>query len=366
MMTNAPQSSPGLCRLPACALLVALFIAAPVAAQERFRVANDVAFRKTANGVTLGTLLKGTEVAVQRTDGAWVSFRLDGWMIGSSTGRASREGFNVVVTHGRENLRADRNGKVIARVSTGALFTRVEDVRGWTHMRRDVWIPKSSLESLTGNPAVAQRPAPRDTTRRQPVPPARDTTRKTPAGVGAGMPSATTSSDVAAPGDHVEAATNTRLLSTPDGPPVGTLQQGSSARVVSRSGDWIRVQVEAWVKEDETRASTDSGSLAGVTAAEVRAAPARYLGKVVDWRLQYLAVQKADELRPEIPMGRYYLLTRGPLPESGFVYVIIPTEQVERFRGMTPLNEMLVRGTVKAATTRYLPNPVLELVSIGS
>jgi len=33
----------------------------------------------------------------------------------------------------------------------------------------------------------------------------------------------------------------------------------------------------------------------------VRAAPARYVGKTVDWRVQFLAVRKADELRPEIP-----------------------------------------------------------------
>jgi hypothetical protein len=102
-----------------------------------------------------------------------------------------------------------------------------------------------------------------------------------------------------------------------------------------------------------------------VTAAEVRAAPGRYVGKVVDWRVQFLAVQKADELRPEIPAGRTYLLTRGPLPESGFVYVIVPNDQVERFRALTPLEELVVRGTIRAASTRYLPNPVLELIAVG-
>jgi hypothetical protein len=135
--------------------------------------------------------------------------------------------------------------------------------------------------------------------------------------------------------------------------------------VVSRSGDWVRVQVEGWVKESETRPASDSGALAGITAAEVRAAPSRYVGKVVDWRVQFLAVQKADELRPEIPAGRHYLLTRGPLPESGFVYIIIANDQVERFRAMTPLQEIVVRGTIKAASTRYLPTPVLELLAVG-
>ena len=32
---------------------------------------------------------------------------------------------------------------------------------------------------------------------------------------------------------------------------------------------------------------------------------------------------------------------------------------------MTPLQEIVVRGTIKAATTQYLPNPVLELIALG-
>ncbi|MEO8199928.1 MAG: hypothetical protein ABI679_05335 [Gemmatimonadota bacterium] len=330
---------------------------APVDAQERFRVANDVPFRKTGNGVTLGTMVRGTEISVRRTEGAWVEIRLDGWMINSSLARTNRDGFDVNVVPRRENLRIAPNGTTIARVSTGALFNRVEDRGGWTHLRRDVWIPRSALASLTPT-TTAQRSPARDTTRRSTA--TRDTIRNPPGGVGAGI------APPSAPGDNIEAATSTRLLATPDGAVLGNLASGTRARVVSRSGNWVRVQVEAWVRDDETRPTSDSGAMTGVSAAEVRAAPARYLGKVVDWRLQFLAVQKADELRPEIPLGRYYLLTRGPLPESGFVYVIIPQDQVERFRATTPLEELLVRGTIKAATTRYLPNPVLDLVAIGN
>lgn len=330
---------------------------APAEAQERFRVADNVAFRKSANGVILGTLARGTEVTPRRTDGSWVEIRLEGWMFGRSLSRTSRDGFDVNVVPRRENIRAEPNGRVLGQASTGALFNRVEERGGWTHLRRDVWISRSSLQPLSA-PVTAQRPPSRDTTRRSAAAP--DTTRRPAAGVGAGI------SAPAAPGDNIEAATGTRLLTTPDGESIGTLQQGTPVRVLSRSGEWVRVQVEAWVKEADTRPASDSGALAGVTAAEVRAAPARYIGKVVDWRLQFLAVQKADELRPEIPQGRFYLLTRGPLPESGFVYVIIPQDQADHFRALAPLEEILVRGTIKAATTRYLPNPVLELIAVGN
>lgn len=346
MLIDAPQSSPARSRLPACVLAILLVFAAPVIAQERFRVTSDVSFRKTGNGVVLGTLVRGSEITLRKVDGAWAEFRLEGWMFNQSLTRTNREGFDAL-TRVRENLRAEPNGRIVARVSSGALFDRQEERGGWSRIRRDVWIPRSALQSLTNPPTTAQRGAtPNHTT--------------PPGGIGAGV------NPPPAPGDHLELAGPTRLLTTPEGPPLGSLERGGRVRVVNRSGEWVRVQVEGWVKESETRPASDSGALIGVTAAEVRAAPSRYVGKVVDWRVQLLAVQKADDLRPEIPAGRYYLLTRGPLPESGFVYVIIPADQVERFRALTPLQELLVRGTIKAASTRYLPNPVVELIALGS
>ncbi len=313
---------------------------------------SDVSFRKSANGVVLGTLARGTELTLRKTEGSWAEFRLEGWIYNQSISPDSRDGFDVV-TRSRENIRAEPNGTVVARASLGALFHRDEQRNGWSRVRRDVWIPRAAIQSLSNPPATAQRPPARDTARRA-APAARDTA----AAIGAGLTGA------APPGSHVELAGATRLLTTPDGTSLGTLEKGGRARVVSRSGEWVRVQVEGWVREGDTRPASDSGTLAGITAAEVRAAPAQFVGKVVDWRVQFLAVQKADELRPEIPSGRHYLLTRGPLPESGFVYVIIPADQVERFRSLTPLQEIMVRGTIKAASTRYLPNPVLELVAL--
>jgi hypothetical protein len=355
MVTDAPQSSPALSRLPACILVFLIVFAAPVTAQERFRVTSDVSFRKAGNGAVLGTLVRGQEITIRKADGNWVEFRLEGWMFNRSVARTNREGFDVL-TRTRENLRVEPNGRILARVSSGALFDRTDERTGWTRLRRDVWIPRSAIQSLTNPPATAQRPQPRDSARGSAA--ARDA-GGSPSGAGAGL------IPPASPGDYLEAAASTRILVTPDGPAVGALERGARARVVSRNGDWVRVQVDGWVKESETRPASDSGALTGVTAAEVRASPGRYVGKVVDWRVQFLAVQKADELRPEIPAGRHYLLTRGPLPESGFVYIIIPPDQVERFRAVTPLEEMMVRGTIKAASTRYLPNPVMELLSVG-
>jgi hypothetical protein len=101
-----------------------------------------------------------------------------------------------------------------------------------------------------------------------------------------------------------------------------------------------------------------------VSAEEVQKSPGRFVGQPLEWRLQLIAVQVADELRPEIPAGQPYLLMRGPLPEPGFVYVMLPRSALPRFRALPPLAELTLRLTIRAASTRYLPTPVAELVAV--
>ena len=134
--------------------------------------------------------------------------------------------------------------------------------------------------------------------------------------------------------------------------------------MLARAGDWVRIATEGWVREADLKASS-GGALVGVSAAEVRANPDRYVGQVVDWRLQLVSIQTADELRPEMAPGQSYLLTRGPLPEPGFVYVTIPHDQTERFRAVGPLAELTLRVRIRAARSKYLATPVAEFVAIA-
>ena len=84
----------------------------------------------------------------------------------------------------------------------------------------------------------------------------------------------------------------------------------------------------------------------------------------VSLSFRLVSIQTADELRPEIPAGQPYLLMRGPLPEPGFVYVMLPRSAVDRFKALPPLAELTLRLTIRAASTRYLPTPVAELVAV--
>ncbi len=75
-----------------------------------------------------------------------------------------------------------------------------------------------------------------------------------------------------------------------------------------------------------------------------------------------LAVQKADELRPDLPLGQPYVLASGPLPESGFVYLVITPAEVDSFADLQPLAKIRVRATIRAGRSRFLPTPILNFV----
>jgi hypothetical protein len=139
---------------------------------------------------------------------------------------------------------------------------------------------------------------------------------------------------------------------------MGTVAADLPAEVMARSGEWVRIRTEGWVRREDVRPATDP---AGITLEQLLAAPEKYVGQSVVWRLQFIAVQVADELRPELPPGEPYVLARGPLPEAGFVYVSVTREQAERFREMSPLDEFTANGTIRSPRTRYLPTPVIEL-----
>jgi hypothetical protein len=124
----------------------------------------------------------------------------------------------------------------------------------------------------------------------------------------------------------------------------------------------VRVQTEGWVREADLEEAS-GGALTGITAAEVRSDAARYVGQMVEWRLQLISVQTADELRTEMSRGQKYLLTRGPLPEPGFVYVTVSESQAPEFRALPALQELTLRVRIKAARTKYLTTPVVEYVS---
>jgi hypothetical protein len=280
-------------------------------------------------------LQPGATVTVRRTTSDWQQVTFEGWIITASTGPSTHPEFSLAVnTPDGENLRAEPEGAVVARAIRGTGFTRLARRGVWTQVRRSAWIQVPAR----GESRVAQ-------TRDSRV---------------ASRDSAPPSTSITPSSERVVVRKGAGLALGPGGAVIGTAPDGLQADVVERSGNWVRIRTDTWVLAEEVVPMPPDS--ARVTLEELRANPARFVGQPVTWRLQFLSVQKADELRPELPPGLPYLLTRGPLPEAGFVYVAITAEQAARFRAMNPLDEFVARGTIRAARTKYLPTPVIDLL----
>ncbi len=320
-----------------------MLLGGPLAGQEERRLEAPANLHRDPAGTPLVSLPAGAAVEAGEADGDWRQITVEGWIFQPSTSPTRREGFDLVVTSDEgENLRRVPNGPIVGRARVGTLLERVGEKGKWFQVRRDGWVPRTAVAAQAAAPARTQQ----GRTPKRPAQPA---------------PSAPVPQPVSSI-EGVETIRETGLRRMPDSAPASTLPAGTPARVVGRSGEWVRVQVEGWVPEADLKPA-ESGVLAGITAAEVMATPDRFVGQTLDWRLQVIAVQLADELRPEMPAGQPYLLTRGPLPEPGFVYVTIPPGRIAEFRALPPLHEAVLRVTLKAARTRYLATPVAELVA---
>jgi SH3 domain-containing protein len=321
--------------------VLSLLLTPSVRAQDVGEISADTRLRKEPDGIPVVALPAGTEVETGEARGEWHEVMVEGWIYTSSTSPTERDGFDLVVSAPNgENLRDSPNGQVVGRARTGALLRKLETNGDWTHVSRTGWVPRDAVNA----PASADTPAVA-----QPVPPP-----PAAATVPAGKP--TIDSDRAA------VTRSTGLFATPQGGQYGTLENGAPTRIVGRNGEWVRVQTEGWVKESDLEEAS-GGALTGISAADVRSDPSRYVGRTVEWRLQLISVQTADELRTEIPRGQKYLLTRGPLPEPGFVYVTVTEAQATEFRSLPALQELTLRVVIKAAKTKYLTTPVVEFVS---
>jgi hypothetical protein len=338
-VTAIAQSSFVRTTLPACVLSLvwALAVAPGVAgAQTRYRTTRPENFRQQPgpSQKLLGSVFAGTEFTAGDTRDGWVEARLEGWIWARSVSKTTRDSFDLMVSApGGENLRAGPNGSVMARLANGFLLR--EESRqgdGWVQVRRTGWIWAKALERV-GDSAASQNQAP-------------------PVGSGS----------VAL--DHALTAHATEVRRVPDGGVAGSLADGTPVRVLARSGDWVRVATEGWVRESDLKPSAP-GVLVGVSGAEVRARPGEFEGKVVQWTVQFIALQTADELRREIPRGQRYMLARGPLPEAGFVYAMLKGDQLDTVEQLQPLAELIIVGRIRVARSHYLGNPVVELMDMS-
>jgi len=316
----------------------------------RYRVTNDGEwFYQEPDGRRLARLARGAIVAGGAPRGTWTQVTLEGYIFATSVGPSPRPEFDLAVTRAPdENLRSSAGGALVAKLAEGFGLKKVGQDDRWVHVTRDGWVSTSAL-ALIPDVSATRTVSESDTSSGGLTPGPRP-------GVDS-MPAAAPSSG------RAQTPRPTTLYRAPDGPEAGTVSPETPLRVLSRSGEWARVQFEGWVKTTELQ-DAPPGVQIGVSAAELRAEPQRYAGQVLRWTLQFIAVQKADDLRPDIPEGANYVLARGPLPERGFVYMIIPDGRLGAVQALAPLANIQVTVKVRQGRSRFLGNPVVELISL--
>jgi len=354
----------------------------PLASQARYRVTTDGAwFYQEANGKRLARLARGAVLMAGDAQGNWQGLILEGWIFATSVGPTPREGFDLAVTRApEENLRSAPAGALNAKLPEGFLLSRVAEGSSgrWVHVMRSGWADRNDLEPVAQVAGSRTAASDSDSAEVEAPPPPPPPATSTPAPLtrpggsvagghttspGAGSPDTGLTTTAPVDPTRVESARRTVLYRAPEGQPAGTLAPSAPLRVLGKSGEWTRVELEGWVRSGDLQIAPP-GVLVGVTAAELRADPQRYAGQVLRWTLQFISLQKADELRPEMPSGATYLLARGPLPERGFVYVVVPEAKRPQLESITPLATVQVTARVRIGRTRFLGNPVLDLISL--
>lgn len=341
MLTRASRV---LCH-PAGLLLLLLAAVAPARAQTgTVRVAREN-FRAAPSGTILAEVRADTELPLGERQDRWREATLEGWIWGPSLREETGDGHDLIVRAADgENLRAQPNGPIIARLRTGMRLDRVETRDRWIRVRRAGWVWEPSL----------QVDAPETTA--PPLPP--------------GTPAAATAAAGSAAGERFTVAgrTGTTLLENPAGDTLARLAPGASVQVLAREGEWTRVRVEGWTFGASLGQadSVAAGVLRDVPADSLATHPELFRGRMVEWSIQFIALQQAERFRRDFIEGEPFILARGPGDEAGFVYVAVPPERVEEIRRLAPLQRVRILARIRNARSELTGAPVLDLLEIRS
>lgn len=299
----------------------------------------DENFRAQPNGTVLGQLRAGLSVAVIEATDDWLQFNLEGWVYNPSLRLVDRGNFGLVVSsEGGENLRGRPNGELLGHLEDGTLLELLERESQWSLVRRRAWVWRRST-ALFASELVT-------------VPEERSSLSAS---------SGATPDEEWAIGGSVDAP----ILSVPDGDTLAVSAPNTNLRVLARDGNWARVRLEGWMWLPESAdGGVEAAILTGVTLEELAAAPDDYRGEVLQMDLQFISLERAEEIRTDFYATEPFLLTRIGNGGEGFVYVAIPPERLGESQGLSPLERIRVVGRVRTGATRLTGSPILELLSL--
>lgn len=314
------------------AVLALLALTTPLRAQVASVAVEEENFRSEPRGSILAELLEGTSLSLGEERDSWRQATVEGWIWARSVREQEGGDLDLIVNAGGENLRAAPNGDRIGRALGGTRLERLESQGDWVRVRRTGWIWAPSLGPIEAEPAP-----------------------------GASGPAVQRGSrDFAAVPEAVI------IVDSPGGDTVARLSGGTLVEVVAREGEWSRVRVEGWTFSGalEPPDSLAGGVLRDISRDSLQAHPERYRGRIIEWSVQFIALEEAERFRTDFLEGEPFMLTRGPGEDPGFVYIAVGPERLAEVQAISPLRRIRVIARVRTARSTLTGAPVLDLLEI--
>ncbi|MEM7417221.1 MAG: hypothetical protein AAF389_17090 [Gemmatimonadota bacterium] len=332
--------------LGAALLLTTIGLGFPpaVAGQEPMELRLEENFRREPNGVILARLSAGSMLRVLTTEGNWTQVELEGWVWLPSVAPSDEPGMDLVISEsGGENLRAAPSGSILARLEEGALLEELSRDANWVRVTRVGWVWSESLGGVSGTP--------------NPVVPSAAPSTSGPAARAPG--GVRTVGEVGGP-----------ILAAPDGDTLAVAAPSSDVVVVRREGGWARVRLEGWMWLPEAEAAEGEGPTPVAVEAEavepdaLQADPELYAGRVVEWTLQFISLERAEAVRTDFFEGEPFLLARFGGADGPFVYVAVPVDRLSEVEGLVPLESVAITGRVRTGASALTGAPIVDLLTL--
>ena len=158
-------------------------------------------------------------------------------------------------------------------------------------------------------------------------------------------------------------ATRADIRTAPDGAAIGSVIAPGTIIPIARERGWVRVRLEGWVRESDLLPA-DSSLRTALSAADLRADPVGTKGKLLRWKVEVLAFQRADALRRDLNLGEPYLLARGPAGENATLYLALPPALVNDAKAIVPLTVIQITARVRIGRSAPTNVPILDIEAI--
>jgi len=350
------------------AMIMLVLIAPLVNAQSSVR--STTPLLASPGGRQLATVRAGAALRTAAARQGHTQVTLDGYISASLLG-SGRDSFpNVVKAPSGARLRgAGRaDAPVVADLLDGMGVTIISRTGDWVRVRRTGWITSTALGAAARAPAGDATPAAQRGGPTGGAPAPRPIAAPPVAGTPAGQDSARAPVHAVSPSPPAGALTPTasaEMRAAPSGRQIARVDSGAHLTPLARDNGWTRVRIEGWVRDQDV-VPADTSLRLSLSAADIRAAPDDARGAMVRWEIQFIAIQKADELRRDLRAGEPYILARGPGAETGLLYFAIPPGLVAAVERFEPLQTLTVTARVRVGRSEPVGIPILDLLSVAA